>query len=161
MVKLFSRISDGISPPNRYMFECDWLAVASIGEMMMKKSARLIAAGGLAALGLGLLGASAFAHSPKQGMPAGAKAHHTEMRERLLSLDKNQDGMVSQSEINNGRSERFAVIDTDKDGKLSAGEIDESRKAKRLDRINRRLAAMDTDGGGAINHEDRWVLRCR
>ena len=88
MVKLFSRISDGISPPNRYMFECDWLAVASIGEMMMKKSARLIAAGGLAALGLGLLGASAFAHSPKQGMPAGAKAHHTEMREWLPAWQK-------------------------------------------------------------------------
>ena len=75
--------------------------------------------------------------------------------ERLLeSFDSNNDGKLSQAEVDQARRDRFTQFDTDTDGKLSLQEY----QALWLDAMRRhmvdRFQALDDDGDAAVTTEE-------
>jgi Ca2+-binding EF-hand superfamily protein len=82
--------------------------------------------------------------------------HGWDMRgERLLEhFDSNNDGKLTQDEINQARRDRLAQFDTNKDGKLTLQEYE----ALWLDAMRRRMVeqfqALDSDGDAIVTTEE-------
>jgi hypothetical protein len=72
----------------------------------------------------------------------------------LDSFDTNNDGKITQAEVDQSRRDRFVQFDTDQDGKLSLQEY----QALWLDAMRRhmvdRFQALDDDGDAAVTTEE-------
>jgi hypothetical protein len=103
-------------------------------------------------------GPMALQERPAHGGESGE--HHSQRGwqrrgEHLLeSFDSNNDGKLSQAEIDQTRRDRFTQFDADKDGKLSLQEY----QALWLDAMRRhmidRFQALDDDGDAAVTTEE-------
>ena len=89
--------------------------------------------------------------------PGEQHRHHGWHRrgERLLeSFDSNNDGQLTQAEVDQARRDRLAQFDTDKDGKLTLQEY----QALWLDAMHRRMVAqfqsLDDDGDAVVTTEE-------
>jgi Ca2+-binding EF-hand superfamily protein len=103
---------------------------------------------------------SSMAHQERHGHrfePGEHRGRHGgEIRgERLFDdFDTNNDGKLTQAEIDQTRHDRFVQFDTDQDGKLSLQEY----QALWLDAMRRhmvdRFQALDDDGDAAVTTEE-------
>lgn len=90
-------------------------------------------------------------------LPVAAEAkgpHGVNLAERFAAMDADQDGTVTNAEMRAFHAARFAAADANGDGKLSVEEMDTLRKAHRIERLQRMVAWMDTDGDGLIALEE-------
>lgn len=86
-----------------------------------------------------------------------AKAERT--MPTFAELDSNQDGALTQAELEAHHAARFAAVDANGDGKLSAAELETYRAAQRQEMTQEKLAKrsarvierFDTDGDGALS----------
>jgi Ca2+-binding EF-hand superfamily protein len=92
-----------------------------------------------------------------RGEPGQAHGHHGWHRhgEYLLeSFDSNNDGRLTQAEVDQERRARFTQFDTDKDGKLTVQEYE----ALWLDAMRRqmvdRFQGLDDDGDAVVTSEE-------
>ena len=75
--------------------------------------------------------------------------------ERMIErLDANEDGTISEDEVNAFRNERFAKFDTDKSGGLSVQEMEAGREAEKQERRAEMLSRIDTNGDQEISLEE-------
>ncbi|HET6469758.1 MAG TPA: hypothetical protein VFG43_15395, partial [Geminicoccaceae bacterium] len=70
------------------------------------------------------------------------------------SFDQNDDGKVTQEEINAVRDERFARFDSDGDGRLSLQEYEALWLDAMRTRMVRQFQAHDADGDAAVTPEE-------
>jgi len=92
---------------------------------------------------------AALAHGP-DGMRMGGD-HGARMEQRFQEMDADKDGKVTAAEMQAGHAARFAATDANGDGKLSVEEMDDARKAQRLERLQRMVVWLDTDGDGMLS----------
>jgi Ca2+-binding EF-hand superfamily protein len=85
------------------------------------------------------------------------RGHHGEHPggERLLeSFDQNNDGKLTQSEVDQSRQERFKKFDTNSDGNLSLQEYEalwlEAMRSRMVDRFQ----TLDDDGDAVVTTEE-------
>jgi Ca2+-binding EF-hand superfamily protein len=75
----------------------------------------------------------------------------------LVRFDRNNDGQLTQAEVDQVRRDRFAQFDTDQDSKLTLQEY----QALWLDAMRRRMVeefqALDDDGNAAVTTEEFLV----
>ena len=93
----------------------------------------------------------------RRSAPGERHSHHGWHRrgERLLeSFDSNNDGKLTQAEVDQARRDRLAQFDTDKDGQLTLQEY----QALWLDAMHRRMVAqfqsLDDDGDAVVTTEE-------
>jgi len=72
----------------------------------------------------------------------------------LKRFDLNNDGQVTQEEINKVKSEQFAKYDSDGNGILSSEEWQAMRQDRVKERMARRFAHHDSNGDGGISQEE-------
>lgn len=72
----------------------------------------------------------------------------------MQRFDSDQDGNVTRDEIEAIRAQEFEDADSDQSGGLSFEEFDALGEEKRAERLNRRLAMLDTDGDGGVSLEE-------
>lgn len=74
--------------------------------------------------------------------------------QRLLKLDRNGDGRVTENEVPKMSSARFARFDLDRDGGFTASELAGVMRAHALARCESILASLDMDRDGALTQSD-------
>ena len=85
------------------------------------------------------------------------RGHHGSHRggERLMeTFDQNNDGKLTQVEVEQTRQERFAQFDTDSDGKLSLQEYEALWLDAMRSRMVDRFQDLDDDGDAAVTTEE-------
>ena len=135
----------------------------------MKKSTKLaIGAAGLAATialtGVGLSnahdrwsggeghrgGSAAYGHDG-HGQHGGRHGKGRKMMRRMMEqFDANADGSLTQSEIDQGRTEQMAKYDSDKDGNLSLQEFEALWLERMRPRMVDRFQNLDEDGDATV-----------
>jgi Ca2+-binding EF-hand superfamily protein len=83
--------------------------------------------------------------------------HHGERHrgERLFeSFDRNDDGKLTQAEVDQTRRDRFAQFDADKDGKLTLQEYQVLWLDAMRNRMVDRFQSLDDDGDAAVTSEE-------
>jgi Ca2+-binding EF-hand superfamily protein len=123
---------------------------------------RLLLAGGTLGLGAALLAGASFAdgwgHHHGWGRHGGAVF-------LFEQYDTNQDGRLTQAEIDQARQNRLAEFDQNGDGKLTLKEYQALWMAAMRERMVDRFQEHDDDGDGLVTIEeftepfDRVVLR--
>jgi len=89
--------------------------------------------------------------------------HATLMIEMFNAADSDGNGTVSQKELHGYRLGLFKASDDNGDGALSVAELDAMIARFRVDRMQRLLTRMDTDGDGIVGadefarHRGRWM----
>lgn len=73
---------------------------------------------------------------------------------RLLKLDRNGDGRVTEDEVPTMSSARFARFDLDGDGAFTASELAGVMRAQALARCDGILVSLDMDRDGALTASD-------
>lgn len=99
----------------------------------------------LTAAGAGTTAALAYGDGPKHG---------ARLEARFAEMDADKDGKVSAAEMRAYRDARFANADANGDGKLSVEELDNARKAERLERLQKMMVWLDTDGDGMLSADE-------
>ncbi len=75
--------------------------------------------------------------------------------ERLLeNFDRNNDGKLTQAEIDQTRSDRFTQFDTDKDGTLTLQEYQALWFDAMRSRMVDRFQSLDDDGDAVVTNEE-------
>ena len=115
---------------------------------MSKTTTALIAAGLVAALGAGAI---AEAEAAKRG-----HGGHGASRAIMLieQFDANNDGQVTQDEIDGARSERFQQFDANNDGRLSLEEYEALWMDAMRERMVDRFQRLDDDGDAIVTQEE-------
>lgn len=117
------------------------------------KTKFLVATGVALALGTTLYVGVGFAHSDKgHGYHKGK--HHEHGEKFFERFDTNQDGKVTQAEIEQVRADRFARFDANEDGKLSLEEYEALWLDAMREHIEKRFQKLDNDGDSAITTEE-------
>lgn len=80
--------------------------------------------------------------------PCGGHDRKAWMLERF---DTDNDGQLSQTELDQARAERFAKFDDNGDGVVSLDEFKAGKLRAREERIERRFQKMDSDGDGQVS----------
>ena len=117
----------------------------------MKQSVRIALAASALAVGGGLFLATtsfaerAFGHGPMGGGHFGMLGH-----EMLQGVDANNDGALSQDEINNTVNARFTDFDMDKNGSLSLQEFEALWAEITKPVAVRAFQFLDPDGDAAV-----------
>ncbi|MEO9527535.1 calcium-binding protein [Roseibium sp.] len=95
-----------------------------------------------------------FAHMGKRG--GMGRGHGGERRaERLFErFDVNEDGIITEAEIADVRTQGFAAADTDGSGDISLEEFKAGFMSRSNDRMVRAFQFMDRDGDGTVTRED-------
>ncbi|MDJ0946661.1 MAG: caleosin family protein [Kiloniellales bacterium] len=90
------------------------------------------------------------------GHKGGHHGRHSERRfERLLeSYDSNEDGKLTQAEIDAVRAERLAKFDSDGDGSLTLQEYEALWLDAMRERMVDRFQSHDDDGDGRVTAEE-------
>lgn len=126
----------------------------------MKTKARLLIVTGVALtlgttlyVGVGLADTGSDCHHGhhKGRHHGGWHGHGQKLFEQF---DTNQDGKVTQAEVNQVRAEHFARFDADKDGKLSPEEYEALWLDAMRARMTERFQKLDDDGDSAISAEE-------
>ncbi|MDD3610194.1 MAG: EF-hand domain-containing protein [Halothiobacillaceae bacterium] len=81
-------------------------------------------------------------------LPAFAADHP---RPGMAALDKDGDGMVSQAEREQARSERFKQFDLNNDGAIGFEEMQTARENQRQERARKMFEAQDKNGDGKLD----------
>ena len=136
----------------------------------MKRNTKLMIAAGVAVIGIGALGSVVVAKSQdwRQGygmyrtaMMSGM-GHHggmmggnfARMEKRFEMHDLNNDGKVTQSELDQSQADRLKQFDADKSGTLSLSEFEnvwlEHMRARMVDRFQ----ALDEDGDAIVTKDE-------
>jgi Ca2+-binding EF-hand superfamily protein len=76
------------------------------------------------------------------------------MRNMLLSFDANEDGKLSQEEIDQGRANQVKEFDKDGDGTLTIGEYEALWLDVMRERMVDRFQGHDADGDGKVTVEE-------
>lgn len=85
----------------------------------------------------------------------GFRHHGAKGGMRLLdNFDSNDDGKVTQDEIDNARNERFARFDTDQNGSLDLQEYQALWLDAMRERMVDRFQALDNDGDALVTNEE-------
>src|SRR3546814_7559149 len=88
-------------------------------------------------------------HGYHHGMRHGKGAHHGRHMFRMLdAYDTNQDGKLSQEEIDQARGERLGKFDADGDQSLTLGEYEQLWLDAMRERLVDRFQDLDPDGDG-------------
>lgn len=124
----------------------------------MKRKTMIASMALVAVLGTAM-GASAHGFGGGKGEGRGPGAMGPRGPQVIFSeMDANDDGKVTQEEIDAFKAARFAEIDTDGNGIVSAEELaahHETKQADRMkDRAGRMLERLDTDGDGGLSAEE-------
>lgn len=129
----------------------------------MTKSNRLLLASGALALGAAVFAGASLADGWGRDRGWG---HHGGGALRLFDqFDTNQDGRLTQAEIDQARQSRLAEFDQDGDGSLTLEEYQALWMDAMRERMVRRFQAHDADGDAIVTVEefgspfDRMVLR--
>lgn len=129
----------------------------------MTKTTRLLLASGTLALGAAVFAGASVADGWGRHHGGG---HHGGGAMRLFEqFDANQDGRLTQAEIDQVRQSRLAEFDQDGDGSLSLEEYQALWMDAMRERMVDRFQAHDDDGDGMITAEefgqpfDRMVSR--
>jgi len=72
----------------------------------------------------------------------------------MQRFDSNNDGKVTQEEINKVKSELFSKYDVDGNGVLSLEEWQTMRQDRQKERISQRFNRHDANGDGGISQEE-------
>jgi hypothetical protein len=105
--------------------------------------------GGAAVAGLSLLLTAGLANADRgHGWRHGGAANLTER------YDANQDGRVSQDEINANRTQWHGDFDRDKSGDLSLAEFEQLWLKARRDQMVREYQDFDRDGDGKVTADE-------
>jgi Ca2+-binding EF-hand superfamily protein len=79
---------------------------------------------------------------------------HGHMHELAVAYDANNDGKLSQEEIDQGRSNQLKKFDKDGDGKLTLAEYEELWMDAMRERMVDRFQEHDSDGDGNVTAEE-------
>jgi len=79
---------------------------------------------------------------------------HGGMHDMLLSFDANEDGKLSQEEIDQGRASQLKKFDKNGDGTLSLGEYEALWLDVMRERMVDRFQGHDADGDGKVTSEE-------
>ena len=116
----------------------------------MRKYAKLMLAGGVAGvLGLGAAGL-AVAQSGHHGMGRGGGM----MMDMMARYDANEDGKLSQEEIDNDRTARHGEFDGDKNTTLSLQEFQALWLKARNEEMVREFQQFDRDGNAQVTLDE-------
>lgn len=117
----------------------------------MKKSVMIGALlGGLALAGVA---GAQTAPAPAATAPQPAPGPRGPMPD-FATLDADGNGAVTPEEMQAKAAARFAAADTDGDGGLSAAELQAQEDQRRAARLNRMIAARDTNGDGLLQADE-------
>lgn len=105
------------------------------------KSSKFIPAIVLSAVAI--TGTSVLAAGPKHREPVS-----------FQELDANNDGQVTQEEMQAHRNQRFTAADTDGDGKLSVGEMQAAAQQKANDRVTKMFDKHDANSDGFLSEDE-------
>ena len=117
---------------------------------MQKKTRIAIAACAASVLAVGGIAGLARAD---MGWRHGA-GHHMMMEQMAERYDANNDGKISQAEIDQNRTERLAEFDADKNGSLSLEEFKGLWLKANQDRMVREFQEFDRDGNAQVTLEE-------
>ncbi|MEM1003834.1 MAG: EF-hand domain-containing protein [Pseudomonadota bacterium] len=90
-----------------------------------------------------ITGTSVLAAGPKDRMPAS-----------FQELDANNDGQVTQEEIQAHRNQRFSAADTNGDGQLSVEEMQAAAQQSANDRVAKMFERQDANGDGFLSEDE-------
>ncbi len=127
----------------------------------MTTTGRLLLAGGTLALGAALLAGASYADGWRHHGWGG----HGGAVFLFEQYDTNQDGRLTQAEIDQVRQSRLAEFDKDGDGKLTLDEYQALWMAAMRERMVDRFQEHDDDGDGLVTVEeftepfDRVIVR--
>ena len=132
---------------------------------METRTKTLIAVGAALLIGGGAIASMAAAHGWKQERfesghhgefgGHGKGRHHGRHFERLLqTYDSNEDGKLTQAEIDGVRSERLASFDANGDGQLNLQEYEALWLDAMRERMVDRFQRHDDDGDGQVTAEE-------
>jgi len=76
------------------------------------------------------------------------------MAERLMQFDTNEDGTITQDEIDAARAAELAEFDADGDGTLSLEEYQELWLARVYEQVVDAFQHLDADGDGIVTEEE-------
>lgn len=105
------------------------------------KSSKFIPAIVLSAVAV--TGTSVLAAGPKDREPAS-----------FQELDANNDGQVTQEEMQAHRNQRFTKADTDGDGQLSVEEMQAAAQQRSEDRVNKMFEKHDANADGFLSQDE-------
>ncbi len=69
-------------------------------------------------------------------------------------FDANQDGTITQEEVEQAKADQFATMDADGDGELTQIEIEEGRQKLKEERKAERFSRLDKNGNGALSLDE-------
>lgn len=88
------------------------------------------------------------------GTAEAKSADHRGAHMSFEELDTDNDGQVTQAEMEAQGAARFAKVDADGDGFLSAAELDIAAQERAKKRAAHMIERMDTDGDGQLSLEE-------
>ncbi|EIJ44143.1 hypothetical protein BegalDRAFT_3324 [Beggiatoa alba B18LD] len=71
--------------------------------------------------------------------------------EIVAQYDTDQDGVLSETEMQTLRTAEFTSADTNSDGSLSLSELQGAESSKKSTRISQAFTSLDTDGNGVLS----------
>ena len=87
---------------------------------------------------------------------------HKERAERLFErFDTDKDGVITEAEIEEVRSQEFAAADTDGNGEVSLEEFKAQFMERSGDRMVRAFQFLDSDGDGTVTQEEIDIVANR
>ena len=119
--------------------------------MVSKRTLALSA--GIAVAGMLATGLTAYAGSGKHGDRHGGHGPRGGVH-MMDQFDANEDGKLTQAEIDQARQERLAKFDSDKDGKLNLQEFEALWLDFTRERMVRSFQRLDRDGDAIVTQDE-------
>jgi hypothetical protein len=118
-------------------------------EPLPKKSRKVMVVGGAATAGLALVLMAGWAYADR-----GHGGRHGGMANLAERYDANNDGKVSQEEIDTNRTQWHGEFDRDKSGDLSLAEFEQLWLKARHEQMVREYQDFDRDGDSKVTAEE-------
>lgn len=137
---------------------------------MKRSTTRILTATAIAGIGLAGLAAVSLAHGDGHsrwrmhgggqygmgghGMGGHGMGGHGGMHDMMLGFDANEDGKLSQEEIDQGRANQLKTFDKDGDGSLNLAEYEALWLDVMRERMVDRFQGHDADGDGMVTTQE-------